>query len=155
MKSIRMIAIMIVFASMVCIAACGEKETASLEGNEDIAAVLQKLPECLDSLATAKAIYAENAILHYQDGQTAQVNTLTGSKEIGNYLQERGKEKCWINVSIQDIKKEADTAHVVYQITSQDRKSTLEYTLNCSAEMVKQGQMWKIKEARTKYAIFR
>ena len=155
MRSIRMIIIMMVLASMVCITACGEKKTASLEGNEDIAAVLQQLPECLDNLATAKAIYAENAILHYQDGQTAQVKALTGSKEIGNYLQERGKEKCWINVSIQDIKKEADTAHVVYQITSQDRKSTLEYTLNCSAEMVKQGQVWKIKEARTKYGIYR
>jgi len=68
---------------------------------------------------------------------------------------EKGKERCWIKVSIQDIKKEADTAHVVYQITSQDRKSTVEETLNCSAEMVQEGQMWKIKEARTKYAIFR
>ena len=155
MRSIRMITIMMVFASMVCITACGEKKTASLEGNEDIAAVLQQLPECLDNRAIAKVIYTEDAILHYQDGETAQVNALTGSKEIGDYLQERGKKRCWINVSIQDIKKETDTAHVVYQITGQERKINLEYTLNCSAEMVKQGQMWKIKEARTKFDIFR
>jgi len=143
MRSIRIITILMIFSSIVCITACGEKKTASLEGNEDIAAVLQKLPECLDNLAIAKAIYAENAILHYQDAYTGQVNALTGSKEIGNYLLERGKDKCWINVLIQDIKKEADTAHVVYQIVSRDRKSPLEYTLNCSAEMVKQGQVWK------------
>jgi len=155
MRSIRIITIMMVFASMVCITACGEKKTASLEGNEDIVAVLQKLPECFDNLAIAKAIYTENAIRHYQDGTTGQINALTGSKEIGNYLQEIGMQRCWTNVSIQDIKKEADTAHVVYQITSQDRKSTLEETLNCSAEMVQQDQMWKIKEARTKFATYR
>jgi len=155
MRSIRMITIMMVLASMVCITACGEKKTASLKGNEDIAAVLQQLPECLDNIAIAKAIYTENAILHYQDIETAQVTALTGSKEIGNYLQEIGMQRCWTNVSIQDIKKEADTAHVVYQITSQDRKSTLEETLNCSAEMVQQDQMWKIKEARTKFATYR
>lgn len=155
MRSIRIITIMMVFASMVCIAACGEEKTASLEGNEDIVAVLQKLPQCLDNPAITKEIYAENAILHYQDTQTGQVNPITGSKEIGNYLQETGKQNCWIKVSIQDIKKEADKAHAVYQITSQDRKSTVEFTLNCSAEMVKQDQIWKIKEEKTKYAIFR
>jgi hypothetical protein len=42
MKSIRMITIMMVFASLACITACGEKKTASLEGNEDIAEVLQQ-----------------------------------------------------------------------------------------------------------------
>lgn len=155
MKSIQMIAIMIVFASMVCIAACGEKKTASLEGNEDIAAVLQQLPECLENPAIAKAIYTDDAILHYQDFETAQVNALTGSKEIGDYLKEIGMQRCWTNVSIQDIKKEADTAHVVYQITAQEHKVPVDYTLNCSAEMVQQGQIWKIKEARTKFATYR
>ena len=155
MRSIWIITIMMVFASMVCIAACGEEKTASLEGNEDIAAVLQQLPECLDNPAITKEIYAENAIRHYQDGETGQVNALTGSKEIVNYLKERGKVGRLINVSIQDIKKEADTAHVVYQITSQELKSGLDYTFNCSAEMVKQGQMWKIKEERVKYAHYR
>jgi len=150
-----MITIMMVFASMVCIAACGEKETASLEGNENIAAVLQQLPECLDNQATTKAIYTETAVYHYQDGETGQVKTLTGLKEICNHLKERGKTQCLINVSIQDIKKEADTAHVVYQITSQDRRSTLEYLLDCSAEMVKQDQVWKIKEERIKFAHLR
>jgi len=155
MRSIRMITIMMVFASMVCITACGEKKTASLEGNEDIAAVLEQLPECLDNIAIAKAIYTENAILHYQDFETGQVNALTGSKEIGDYLQEKGKKVCWIKVSIQDIKKEADTAHVVYQITGQEHKVPVDYTLNCSAEMVNQGQMWKIKEQRIKYDIYK
>jgi len=155
MRSIWIITIMMVFASMVCIAACGEKKTASLEGNEDIAAVLQQLPECLDNLTTTKAIYAENAILHYQNIETGRENALTGSKEIGDYLKEIGMQRCWTNVSIQDIKKEADTAHIVYQITSQGRKDTIENTLYCSAEMVKQGQIWKIKEARTKFDIYR
>ena len=155
MRSIRMIVIMMVFASMLCITVCGEKKTASLEGNEDIAAVLQQLPECLDNIAIAKAIYTDNAILHYQNIETGEKNALTGSKEIENYLKDIGKQRCWTNVSIQDIKKEADTAHVVYQITSQGRKDTIENTLYCSAEMVQQGQMWKIKEARTKFAIYR
>jgi len=41
MRSIRMITIMMIFASLACMTACGEKKTASHEGNEDIAAVLQ------------------------------------------------------------------------------------------------------------------
>ena len=155
MRSIRMITIMMVLACMMCITACGEKKTASLEGNEDIAAVLQQLLECLDNPTIAKAIYTENATLHYQDIQTAQVKELTGSKEIGHYLMELGKDRCWDKVSIQDIKKEADTAHVVFLINSRDRKSPIENTLNCSAEMVKQGKMWKIKEERFKYELFR
>ena len=155
MRSIRIITTMMVFASMVCITACGEEKTASLEGHDDIVAVLQKLPECYDNLAITKAIYTENAILYYQDGQTRQMNTLTGSKEIGNYLKERGKVGCLIKISIQDIKEEADKAHAVYHITAQERKSGLDYTFNCSAEMVKQGQVWKIKEQRTKYTHYR
>ena len=155
MRLVRINITMIVFASMVCIAACGEKEKTSIEGNEDIAAVLQKLPECLDNIGTAKAIYTETAVYHYVDGYTGQMKTLTGLREIGNHLKEKGKTTCLINVSIQDIKKEADTAHVVYQITSQERKTTLEYTLDCSAEMIKQGQAWKIKEERVKYAGYR
>ena len=155
MRLARMIVAVMVFTSMAFIPSCGEKKTASLEGNEDISAVLQQLPECLDNIAIAKAIYTENAILHYQNIETAQVKALTGSKEIGNYLKEIGMQRCWTKVSIQDIKKEADTAHVVYQITSQGRKSTIENTLYCSAEMVKQGQIWKIKEARTKFDIYR
>ena len=83
------------------------------------------------------------------------MNVLTGSKEITHYLMERGKQKYWINLSIQDIKREADTAHVVFQITSRERKSPLEYIINCSAEMVKQGQMWKVKEEISKYARYR
>ena len=152
MKLIRIIATMMVFASMAFIPSCGEEKTASLEGHEDIVAVLQKLPECLDNPAITKEIYAENAIRHYQDGETGRINTLTGSKEIVNYLKERGKVGCFIKVSIQDIKEEADKTHVVYQITAQELKSGLEYTFNCSAEMVKQDQMWKIKEERVKYA---
>ena len=150
-----MIVAVMVFTSMAFIPSCGEKKTASLEGNEDISAVLQQLPECLDNIAIAKAIYTENAILHYQNIETAHVKALTGSKEIGNYLKEIGMQRCWTKVSIQDIKKEADTAHVLYQITSQERKSPIENTLYCSAEMVKQGQIWKIKEARTKFDIYR
>ena len=155
MRLARMIVAVMVFTSMAFIPSCGEKKTASLEGNEDISAVLQQLPECLDNIAIAKAIYTENAILHYQNIETGHVEALTGSKEIGNYLKEIGMERCSTKVSIQDIKKEADTAHVVYQITSQERKSTIENTLYCSAEMVKQGQIWKIKEARTTFDIYR
>ena len=49
MKGIRIIAIILVSLGMASIFACGEKKTASLEGNEDIVAVLQKVPESLDN----------------------------------------------------------------------------------------------------------
>ena len=55
MKVIRIIATILVSVSMALILACGEKKTASLEGNEDIAAVLQQLPECLDNIAIANS----------------------------------------------------------------------------------------------------
>ena len=46
MRLVRIIATMMVFASMVFIASCGEEKTASLEGHEDIVAVIQKIPQC-------------------------------------------------------------------------------------------------------------
>ena len=45
MKVIRIIAIILVSVGMAFILACSEDKTASLEGNEDIAAVIQKFPE--------------------------------------------------------------------------------------------------------------
>ncbi len=151
MKVMRIIATLLVSVSMAFFLACSEQKTASLEGNEDIAAVFQKLSKCLDNPEPTKDIYIENAVLKWQDGETGAMRESTGSKEIEKYYKERGENYRWIKLVINDIKKDANNAHVEYQLTTQDRRATLEYQLNCSAKMVKQGQAWKIKEAITKF----
>ncbi len=67
MKVIRVIGIILVSVSMAFILACGEQKTASLEGNEDIVAVIQKLPECYNNPITAMEIYSDDAVLMDKD----------------------------------------------------------------------------------------
>jgi len=150
MKVIRIIATILVSVSMAFILACSEEKTASLEGHEDKVAVLQKLVDCLDTPETTKEIFAENAVLKWQDHETSQWREQKGVKEIQKYYKERGENYRYVKLAISDIKEEADNAHVEYQITAQDRRSNVEYKANCSAEMVKQGQAWKIKDAMSK-----
>jgi len=151
MKRIRIIAAMMVFVGMALISACGEEKTTSLEGHEDIVAVLQKIPQCYDNPKTAMEIYADDAILMRQDPATGQMLKLTGPKEIGEYRGERGKNYGEVRVSISSIEEEADKAHVEYSIIVQlGRGEPVDYSLSCSAEMVKKGQTWKIKKEITK-----
>ena len=65
MKVIRIIATIFVSVGMAFILACSEEKIASLEGNEDIVAVLQKLPECLDNPEITKEIYTDE--LYFQN----------------------------------------------------------------------------------------
>ena len=147
MKVTRTIATILVFVSMAFILACGAEKTASLEGNEDIVAVLEKIPECMDNTETAMEIYTDDAILMYQDPTTMNMVELIGPKEIGLYRRETGKHRSIIRVSINNIIREADTAHVKFKITTQDPQNPgLEWDYNCSAEMVKKGQTWRIKK---------
>ena len=151
MKVIKIIATILVSVSMSVIMACSEQKTASLEGNEDIAAVIQKLPECYDNPNTAMEIYTDDAILIVETHTMGPVK-LTGSKEIGDYKKERGKSLVVSKVTIHSIKKEADKAHVEYSffIPGVEGKS-FDITIEGSAEMVKKGQTWKIKGDRFKY----
>jgi len=147
MKVIRTIATFIVFLSMAFILTCGEEKTTSLEGNEDIVAVLEKIPECMDNSETAMEIYTDDAILMFQDPTTMDMVKLIGPKEIGLYRRETGKDRSIIRVSINNIVREADTAHVKFKVTIQySQNPGLEWDLNCSAEMVKEGQTWRIKK---------
>ena len=91
MKVNRMILTILVSVSMAFIMACSEQKTASLEGNEDIAAGIQKLAECYDNPETAREIYAENAVLKWQDGETAQIREQKGLTEIEKYYKGRGE----------------------------------------------------------------
>jgi hypothetical protein len=149
MKMIRIIATILVSVSMAFILACSEEKAVSLEGHEDKVAVLQKLVDCLDTPETTKEIFAENAVLKWQ-GHLAQWREQKGVKEIQKYYKERGENYRYVKLAISDIKEDADNAHVEYQITMQDRRSSVEYKANGSAEMVKQGQAWKIKDAMSK-----
>ena len=147
MKVIRTIALILVSVSLALILACGEEKTASLEGNEDIVAVLEKIPECMDNAETAMEIYTNDAILMYQDPSTMKMVEIIGPKEIGLYRKETGKQRSIIRVSIDNIIREADTAHVKFKMTMQQSNTPgLEWDYNCSAEMVKEGQTWKIKK---------
>lgn len=151
MKVIKIIATILVSVSMSVIMACSEQKTASLEGNEDIAAVIQKLPECYDNPNTAMEIYTDDAILIVETHKMGPVK-LTGSKEIGDYLKERGKRLVVSKVTINSIKKEADKAHVEYSFFSPGVEGkSFDITIEGSAEMVKKGQTWKIKGDRVEY----
>ena len=147
MKVIRIITAIIVFVSMAFILACSEKKTASLKGHEDIAAVLQKLSECLDKPEVNREIYTDNAILKQEDGMTGRMLEFKGLEEIENWRKERGKNWRRTGLSISSIEKEADTAHIKYRIYFQGVHSDAEFSvLSCSAEMLKIGPAWKIKE---------
>ena len=147
MKVIRIIATILVSVGMALILACSEEKTASLEGNEDIAAVLQKLPEIYAKPEVNREIYADNAILKQEDGWTGHMLEFRGLEEIENWRKERGKDWRRTGLSISSIEKEADTAHVEYQIELENVTTEAEfYTLSCTAEMLKVGPTWKIKE---------
>jgi hypothetical protein len=152
MKAIRIIPTIIVFLSMAFISACSEEKTVSLEGHEDIVTVIQKLPECYDNPNIAMEIYTDDAILMRMDPRTGQMVKLTGPKEIGDYKKEIGKGEVVMKLSINSIKRETDKAHVEYTF----HRKTIEgrdyvIPLNCTAEMVKREQTWKIKEDRVEY----
>jgi hypothetical protein len=151
MKVIRIIAIILVSVSMAFILACSEEKAASLEGNEDIAAVLQKLSECLDKPEVNREIYADNAILKQEDGWTGHMLEFRGLEEIENWRKDKGKVWRRTGLSISSIEKEADTAHVKYQIDIEAVATEAEFSvLSCSAEMIKIGPTWKIKEETIK-----
>jgi hypothetical protein len=147
MKVIRIIATILVSVGMALILACSEEKTASLEGNEDIAAVLQKLSECLDKPEVHREIYADNAILKQEDSQTGHMLEFRGLKEIENWRKDRAKIWRRTGLSISSIEKEADIAHVKYQIDIEEVKTEVDFrALSCTAEMIKIGPTWKIKE---------
>ncbi len=147
MKVIRIIATILISVSIAFILACGEQKTASLEGHEDIVAVLQKLSECLDKPEVNREIYADNAILKQEDSQTGQMIELRGLEEIGNWRKDRGKLWRRTGLSISSIEKKADIAHVKYYIDIEGVHTDVESNgLSCSAEMLKIGPTWKIKE---------
>jgi hypothetical protein len=147
MKVIRITATILVSVSMAFVLACSEQKTASLEGNEDIAAVLQKLPECLDKPEVNREIYADNATLTQEDGWTGHMVELRGLEQIENYRKDRGKVWRRTGLTISSIEKEADTAHVKYQIDYEAVATEAEFgVLKCSAEMLKIGPTWKIKK---------
>jgi hypothetical protein len=146
MKVIRIITEIIVFVSMGFILACSEEKTASIEGHEDIVAVLQKLPQCLKTPDTVNEIYVTDAIFTRELGYKTEYN---GLQEIRNYKRDVGKNYLVKNVSIKSIEKKADISHVIYQITFVSLLSDADVnTFKCSAEMVKDGQKWKIKNER-------
>ena len=144
MRPREIVVAMMILVSMGLILACSEEKTASLEGNEDIVAVLQKLPECLNNPEVTMEIYTNNAFLKYHDRHSMSMKELTGSKEIAKLRKQLGANISWTNVSIDRIDRKADTAHVEYRVTTDNRG--VEFIFNGSAEMVKQGQTWKIKE---------
>ena len=147
MKVIRIIATILVSVGMALILACSEEKTASLEGNEDIAAVLQKLSECLDKPEVHSEIYADNAILKQEDSQTGIMTEMKGLKEIENWRKDRAKIWRRTGLSISSIEKEADIAHVKYQMDIEEVKTEVNFhALSCTAEMIKIGPTWKIKE---------
>ena len=147
MKVIRIMSTILVSVGMALFLACSEEKTASLDGNEDIAAVIQKLSECYDKPEVNREIYADNAILKQEDSQTGSMIEIKGLKEIENWRIDRGKIWHRTGLSISSIEKEADTARVKYLIDLEGVKTEADFrALSCTAEMLKIGPTWKIKE---------
>jgi ketosteroid isomerase-like protein len=91
-------------------------------------------------------IYAEDAVYRGQDTTTGKWNEFKGLKKIEDYTKERGKGMGKASVSILSIKKEADIAHVEYNILQKGvRGTSMDWEQNCSAELAKIGARWKIK----------
>ena len=145
MKVIRTIAIILVSLGLAFILACSEEKTASLEGNEDIVAVLEKIPECMDNAEIAMEIYTNDAIFMYEDPSGGRMVKRIGPKKIGVYRSETGKQFSEARVSINNIERKADTAHVKFKITTKTPQG-VEWDWPSSAEMVKEGQVWRIKK---------
>ena len=151
MKVIRIIAFILVSVAMAFILACSEEKTASLEGNEDIVAVLKKVPETLDNTEIINEIYTDDAIVKEWEGFSGRLIELRGLKQIENWRKEKGKVWRRTGLTISSIEKEADTAHVKYKIDYEEVLSGGESgVLKCSAEMQKIGVTWKIKEEISK-----
>jgi len=148
MKVIRIIVIILVSVGIAFILACSEEKTASLEGNEDIVAVLQKTPKTFEDSEIINEIYTDDAIVKEWDGFSGRLIELRGLKQIENYRKEKGKVWRRTGITISSIEKKADTAHVEYKVDYEEVVSGGERgALNkCSAEMQKIGPIWKIKE---------
>jgi hypothetical protein len=147
MKVTRIIATILFSVGMALILSCSEEKTASVEGNEDIAAVLQKLPECYANPGIYKEIYTDDAILKQEDRWSGGMIELRGLKQIENWGKDKAKVWRRTGLTISSIEKGADTAHVKYQIGYEAVATEAESgVLKCSAEMQKIGPTWKIKE---------
>lgn len=148
MKVIRIITAIIVFVSMALILACSEEKTASLEGHEDIVAVLQKLPQCLFNPTSLNEIFLEDAVLiciHHSTHKTVY----KGIKEIGTFHKDAGKD--WHNLKtipkrINVVNGQAEVDYAVsFDVGEPGQQSP--WTCKGTAKMVKKGSNWMIKEA--------
>ena len=90
MKVIRIVVIILVSVGIAFILACSEKKTASLEGNEDIVAVLQKTPKTFEDSEIINEIYTDDAIVKEWDGFSGRLIELRGLKQIENWRKEKG-----------------------------------------------------------------
>jgi hypothetical protein len=148
MKVKGIIAAISVFVGMFFLLACSEEKTASIVGNEDIVAVIQKIPQCCENPSVVHEIYAKDAIVKYGEWR-GRVTNYTGLKEIENLYRDYLKNARIIELSIESIEKEADIAHVKYRYKTDD--GIVVFKQNESAEMRKYGETWKIREVNSEF----
>ena len=151
MKVIGIVAQMLVIMGAALTLACSAEKAASIEGHEGIVAVLQKIPQSLEDPSIVHEIYTENAISNSQNPDGG-ITRATGLKEIESRHRESCRNWRMIELSIDNIEKEADIAHVTYSYKVQDRPFKAETHKHvCSAEMQKMGDTWKIKEVNSQF----
>ena len=151
MKLIRIVAPMLVVMGTALILACSGEKAASIEGHEGIVAVLQKIPQSLEDPSIVHEIYTDDAISNSQNPDGGMTRS-TGLKEIESAHRESCRNWRMIELSIDNIEKEADIAHVKYSYKVQDRPFKAETHKHvCSAEMQKMGDTWKIKEVNSQF----
>lgn len=147
MKVIRTITVIIIFVSMALISACSEEKTASIEGHEDIVAVLQKLPQCLFSPASLNEIFLEDAVLNCIHHSTHKT-VYKGIKEISTFHKDAGSD--WHNLKtipkkIKAVNGQAQVDYdVSYDLGNPGQQSP--WTCKGTAKMVKKGSNWMIEE---------
>ena len=119
MRMRGIIVAMMILVSVGLILACSEEKTASLEGNEDIVAVLQKIPENLQDphAVSVNDIYANDAILIQNSAITGYVDKkITGLEEIEDWKIAQRTHYRWKNLSISSIEKETGEKKATRQI---------------------------------------
>ena len=155
MRLREIVVAMMILVSMGLILACSEEKTASLEGNEDILAVLQKLPPCVEKPDSdcVNEIYVPDATLIQNSAITGYMDKkMTGLKEIEDWKIAQGTSYRWKDLSVSSIDKKTDTANIKYSFAIETaRGEQMDWRFDCSAKLVKQGQKWKIKEEIIKY----
>jgi hypothetical protein len=134
---------------MVFFYGCDSSKSPSISEHEDIVAVIEKLPHCLYNPASLNEIFLNDAMLIRDTHYHGLKYEFRGINEIGEFHNSVGRHWIDVKTSSKKIKVENGRAQVEYTMSyyvSFDTGGRFDVTVGCSAEMVKKGPKWMIRE---------